>query len=252
MNGRHNGLILAARYGRPPNLLHYCGPDRQQDLDAYLRTRTSDAGLAEILQDFETLYPYLTLIAGANNISDPFDRRVVEAYFIGNDLLQAVSLRSYDIFLDDELMLKKKLTGYDRQILSDTFARALPHHTYHVLSIFRRTGHASLPHTLETMNQCRIAWGMVKTIKNGYLTVSSRQLALNGENLLLSPPVELQVRNDLTEVSAGCFVSFHWQQVCSKLTRAQTARLAHVTGCAIDVFNSRYDHLSDRKRTISV
>ena len=43
---------------------------------------------------FEGAYPYLELIASENGIADPLDARVVEAYWLGNDLLEHVGPRA--------------------------------------------------------------------------------------------------------------------------------------------------------------
>ena len=37
---------------------------------------------------FAAAWPYLELIAGAHGIDDPLDERVVEAYWVGNELLR--------------------------------------------------------------------------------------------------------------------------------------------------------------------
>ncbi len=45
--------------------------------------------------------PYLQLIARSNDIADPFDARVVEAYWIGNELLDGVEVRQlYDSLVE--------------------------------------------------------------------------------------------------------------------------------------------------------
>ena len=82
-----NGLLQCSRYAFGPNRLHYCGPDASQEILAYIDNKEQDPGLEKLLSAFQTLYPYLEMISRANNIADPFDERVVEAYWIGNDLL---------------------------------------------------------------------------------------------------------------------------------------------------------------------
>ena len=51
---------------------------------------SADQGLYELGQKFTGAYPYLRLIADANHIEDAFDDRVVEAYWVGNALLNHV------------------------------------------------------------------------------------------------------------------------------------------------------------------
>ena len=158
----HQGLLLCARYALPPNSLHYCGPDKITNLFAYTQEQIADRGLQEILTEFETLYPYLSFIAYENNIHNPFDRRVVEAYWLGNTLLHTVSMSGFFRHFSDALHLKKKITKKDFELLVGKLpAGAIPHHTFHVLNIFTRTGHHTIKHTLETMDNCRIGWGKI-------------------------------------------------------------------------------------------
>ena len=81
------GISTCARYAFAPNWFHYCGPEKQKDLKAYIQEQRFRSGITDILHHFETLYPYLLLIASENHLNDPFDRRVVEAYWIGNRFL---------------------------------------------------------------------------------------------------------------------------------------------------------------------
>ena len=84
------GPLLFARYAYPPNSLGYCGADATRTLLEYGDARASDGGLAELARTFEGAWPYLTLIAHANEIADPLDPRVVQAYWVGNELLDRV------------------------------------------------------------------------------------------------------------------------------------------------------------------
>ena len=87
------GVLACAQYAFPPNNLQYCGPLTAATMHNYLSVDLAEPELRDILEQFETLYPYLACIAEANNIPDPFDMRVIEAYWIGNDLLKKVSMK---------------------------------------------------------------------------------------------------------------------------------------------------------------
>ena len=80
------------RYAYPPNRLGYCGPEDVEALVAYGVSGVSDPGLRQLVTAFEGAFPYLELIAAAAGIRDPLDRRVVEAYWIGNRLLMGVDM----------------------------------------------------------------------------------------------------------------------------------------------------------------
>ena len=101
------GIMRCSRYSFGPNRLHYCGPDRNSELRDYIKTNKTDPGLRGILQKFETLYPYLRHIARINNISDPFDYRVVEAYWLGNSLLDFEEKKElYNFLVDPAISLR--------------------------------------------------------------------------------------------------------------------------------------------------
>ncbi len=85
--------LLFGRYAFPPNQLGYCGAPDYLALFEYVAQHRADKGLIELERRFEGAYPYLQLIAQANGIPDPFDRRVVEAYWIGNACLDGVEPR---------------------------------------------------------------------------------------------------------------------------------------------------------------
>jgi len=161
------GLLLCAKYAVSPNLLGYCGPPKVSVLIDHLKEDFADKELSHILGDFETLFPYLQLIARKNKIKDPFNRRVVEAYWIGNSLLKPVDSEEYAAFSKEKLYLDKKLPKLNWQKLLTNMGRKpfLPHHAFHVFNIFKRTGKDIREQTLKTMDECRIGWGKIK-IKN--------------------------------------------------------------------------------------
>ncbi len=95
------GPLLFARYAYPPNALGLCGADTPRTLLEYGDARRVDGGLAELARTFDGAWPYLTLIAGANGIADPLDPRVVEAYWVGNELLERVRPAELARHVDD-------------------------------------------------------------------------------------------------------------------------------------------------------
>jgi hydrogenase maturation factor len=220
-----SGLITCSRYAFAPNYFHYCGPEKQKDLLGYVKEHISDKGLTEIISDFETLYPYLVLIASQNNIKDPFDLRVVEAYWLGNDLLKNVKLKAFGDHLSDTLLLKKKMKGKDFSPMMEHIITGVPQHNFHVMNIFIRTGHASIVHTLSTMDNCRISWG--KVIDLGI--VETQSLEYIQGTLALGKPVAKSVTSVGVKPKIGDWVSMHWGFVCDILTCEQLSNLKRST-----------------------
>jgi hypothetical protein len=88
-----SGPVLFARYAYPPNRLGLCGPaDAPALLDG--AAAGADRELRELARGFEGAYPYLQLIAAQNDLPDPLDERVVDAYWLGSDLTAAVRPRA--------------------------------------------------------------------------------------------------------------------------------------------------------------
>ncbi|PIU75089.1 MAG: hypothetical protein COS76_02660 [Candidatus Portnoybacteria bacterium CG06_land_8_20_14_3_00_39_12] len=236
----NKGLLLCARYSVAPNYFGYCGPDKNKSLIDHLKENIADSEVTHILKEFETLYSYLQLIAYANKIKDPFDERVVEAYWLGNSFLKNVST-IYPSFLKEKLLLDKKI---NYKIFS---LPVIPHHSFHVFNIFKRTGNINSNHTLETMDECRISWGQVikyQISKIKYLIITTRNLIINNNKLslgkiLINKKIEIDYKGKsfIKNLKPGDWVSFHWGMVCGKLTERQVKNLEFYTQKAIDFYN---------------
>ncbi len=252
MNYNLSGLLKCARYSLAPNQLHFCGPEKQVELLGYVSHDFADKGLGKILNQFDTLYKYLVFIASENGCKDPFDPRVVEAYWLGNDLLHKKNIRALASHLSDTLELKKKLTTKQFGRLLMKTANGFPHHTFHVLNIYQRTGHLSISHTLETMDNCRIGWGQVigketdtkKSLsrkisgpEGSYLYIKTNPLIFENDKLKLGAQIIKQVFSLIKNINVGDFVSFHWGVVCEQITKLQKQRLQYYTLQAIRLAN---------------
>jgi hypothetical protein len=240
-----SGTALATRYSYPPNSFALCGPERQADLSWYARNQKPDLGTEEIIAQFATLYPYLLLIAGENGRKNPFDSRIVEAYWIGNNLLAAVTPRQFVRHLDETLQLKRKLNSKNRDVLFQKVARGgLPHHAFHVLNVPTRTGHLPIPHTIATMDACLVNWGRVTEVRPRRLVVRTSPLILNKEKLAFGPPVRREVKAQgsgdviFQTLRVGDWVSYHWGYVCEKLTLMKRRNLATYTHLALAFANT--------------
>lgn len=231
-----DGILRCSLYAFGPNRLHYCGPDANHELLSYIDRGLVDPGLEALLKQFRTLYPYLNLIARANGIADPFDDRVVEAYWIGNELLEGVGKRKLFRHLEDGLDLKRKMTLRGFGAVTDRIGLgAVPHHSFHVLSVWKRTNDAPVEHSLESLDNCRISWGEVVSVSGPKIEVLREPLIESGGRLTLGPPVKTTVlrspdcREDIDAVKAGDIITMHWGVPCEVVTPAQAATLRKYT-----------------------
>ncbi len=231
-----DGLSRCTRYAFGPNRLHYCGPDKAGEIAAYLENNTEDAGLKTLLSQFQTMYPYLQQIAHSNHIKDPFDERVVEAYWLGNDLLEHVTKRELHRHLIDNLLIPKRIGAKSFRTVEEKISQgAVPHHSFHVFDIWKRTGHLDREHTVESMDSCRISWGKIMETDGPFLTVETEPLIYAEGKLVLGTPVVkkitrgLEAEVDIDEAKAGDIVSIHWDIPCEIITPQQAATLKSYT-----------------------
>jgi hypothetical protein len=225
------GPLLFARYAYPPNALGLCGAEESRTLLEYGTAGASDEGLAELARAFEGAWPYLTLIAGANGIHDPLDARVVEAYWVGNSLLDRVSPQTLARHVEDRF--KGRVGRSWERIVDAVAAGAVPHHTFHVFAVYPwlgllRTGAVEQP--LSVLDRCRIAPGLVVGLDGETVTVLAPSLRWDGKSLAHGPWERRTARfgeGGLAFVSPrrGDWVSLHWDFVCDRLTPDQATVL---------------------------
>ena len=238
-----DGMVRFIRYAFMPNRLRYCGGNENRLLFDHAVEHVVDGGLKAHLQRFTGALPYLQLIACTSGIADPFDPRVVDAYWIGNELLDRVEVRQlYDSLLE---RFGKQLQGRTRDlVLGKAPAGARPHHSFHVLDVHSRVG--ELGEVLSTMDHCRVSWGTVVDVAGSELIVDRVPLILELGKLVLGRPIRERVvrqidgRGFVDGARTGDVISVHWGWACEVLSAAQHQRLERYT---------RY-HLAIANRTI--
>jgi hypothetical protein len=218
------GALLFARYAYPPNELGYCGPP---DASALLTAGTAD-GVERRARQFEGAWCYLEFLAEAAGLPDPLDERVVEAYWIGSDLLDQV----------DPAALLDRMRDRFRGQLGGTWreagSRAVAHHSFQVFDVYpwaamlRTTGN---PTALSVLDRCRIRTGLVLGVDGESATVESRPLRWDGREMVPGEPEQELVRwstggrSLIDGVRPGDRVALHWDWVCDVLTEDQAARV---------------------------
>ena len=239
------GAILFGRYAFPPNQLGYCGPDDHQALFEYVARQRADKGLIELERRFEGAYPYLTLIAQANGIADPFERRVVEAYWIGNEYLERVEAAGFYRSLSERFKTRMDNRSF-HWLTSKLGLGARPHHNFHVFDVYLRAGlmrddRATI--ALATMDACRISWGRVVAVDGAELVVQRRALCLREGKLTLGEPEARRVTRQLDgrgfadNAQPGDHVSMHWDWACEVLSPSALRRLMRATRRSLTLAN---------------
>lgn len=235
-NSTWDGLLRCSRYAFGPNRLHYCGPDANSEIAVHITYKESDPALAALLSQFQTMYPYLKKIAEANHIENSFDARVVEAYWIGNELLERVKKNDFYEHLVDDHHINKRIGKKSFAFVADKIGKgAVPHHSFHVLDIWKRTGHVARPHTLESMASCIISWGIIKQADDMFLEVETEPLVYEAGKLVLGAPIIKKITRglgapiDIDETKEGDIITMHWGVPCEVITKKQAAALKKYT-----------------------
>ena len=239
------GALLFGRYAFPPNQLGYCGPPDHQALLDYVAQDAPDAGLVELERRFEGAFPYLQLIASANGIADPFDERVVDAYWVGNSLLNKVQPGGFGDSLQERF--GSRMDSRSFHWLNTKVAQgARPHHNFHVFDVYVRAGlmndeRATI--ALELMDSCRVSWATVCAIEGDQLVVERPLLALVEGKLALTEPRAARVTRQqsgqgfVAGAKVGDTVSVHWNWACDVLSASALERLQRATRRCIQLSN---------------
>jgi len=238
------GPLRCAKYAFMPNKLTYCGGTKQDFLFESVVSNLRHQELPSALAEFETMFPYLKTIAQANFLSDPFSEEVVEAYWLGNELLQNVSQKNFYNHLTENLKLKKKLPVSQffkiERMVKNGFS---PHHNFHVLNVWlagKAVGNSAFD---KIFDNCRIGFGQVLMIKENSLLAESDEIYFKGDKLAIRPKqkeIVYKIFNEsfAPEVKIGDWVSVHWNFVCEIITSKQLANLRKFTNSAVDFYNN--------------
>ena len=200
----------------------------------------AEAQIARHARQFEGAWAYLELIAEAARLGDPLDPRVVEAYWIGNDLLDLID------DLDTADRLRERLPPQS----GASWGPGSAHHGYHVFEVYpwcgllQRAGADSgaAATALRVLDQCRIRWGTVISIGASRINVLCRPLERREGMVLLGDATEQSatLEHDGTTLltradgapagpAVGDEIAMHWDWVCDVLTREQVTALQTYT-----------------------
>lgn len=231
-----DGVLRCSRYAFGPNRLHFCGPDANREIWDYVNDGYTDFGLQKLLRGFETLYPYLDRIARSNRIPDPFDARVVDAYWIGNELLDTIDKRTLHQYFIDDLHLKDQLPIKRFRLLEERVGFGmLPNHNFHVFNVPKKMGHEEMLANPEHMDSCRISWGKVTEVSGPNITIMREPVLVTNGKLSLGPAVEkkivrrLEADYDIEMLKPGEYVTLHWDIPCEVVSEADVVRLRKYT-----------------------
>lgn len=226
-----DNFLKAIRYSCKPHELGFCGPQEVNSKDILkkylLGKKCSNKLIKKMLDEFIGAVSYYREIARLNNIKDYFDKRVIEAYWLGNGLLDNVKTDDLkNIILTDfvkpDLLTKEKALKIVDKIPSGVVA----HHTFHVFFVGSITGRVEI--TTKLKDVCKVSWGKVVEIfeKDRKIEVETEQL--------FSKQFKVKIKIDwdkefLPQLKKDDLVSFHWERVVEKITKKEYNNLIKYT-----------------------
>jgi len=241
------GILLHAKHALMPNKLGYCGPDDRGEILRHLQDSETSPKLLRLLKSFEAAYPFINLI-GKSTGNAPFDYRVSEAYWIGNDLLRHVP--TPDFYTFSHATLRNRKRSEVRKVFKTLDSQALPHHSFYVMSTYATSSVADGPSLstdsakkIETLvDNCRISLGRVTDVGRKELTVRYTPVGLKDGRLV---KLEQKTKKVVFEkgvrpfdsVRRGDWVSLHWNFACEVLTMTQARNLARFTNADLAATN---------------
>jgi hypothetical protein len=218
--------VLFAQYAYPPNALGHCGPPGAEAMLRAEQVRELEARARR----FEGAWSYLEALAAATGADDPLDESLVEAYWVGSDLLDAVDPARLVAHLEDRF--RGQLGGTWRAAAG----RAAAHHSFQVFEVYPwvgllRAGRPPGP-AVQVLDDCRIRVGTVLAVDDdGFVTVTDRRLDWDGATLAEAPPTRgrarwsVEGRSLIPRPRHGSHVALHWDWVCAEISEAQANQL---------------------------
>ena len=220
-----SGALGFARFAFRPNALGYCGGQAPGELFDRVVAGADDPDLHRLCGEFAGARPYLELLAQAPGAGGPLDPQVVEAYWVGGAMLEALDPRVFQA--DLERNVRPRATADDWRWLSGKPAQgAVPHHAFHVLEIYPRlglTGDGSRDAVLATMERCLVRPALMTAREGDELLVMARPLVVEDGVLRFGPERPERIlagidgRGFVDGARPGDSIAVHWGWACDVL-----------------------------------
>jgi hypothetical protein len=217
----HEGAVRFARYAYPPNALGYCGPAGAE----VMLEPTMTAEIVRRARQFEGAWSYLEFLAETLGDDDPLSSEVVEAYWVGGELLDRVDPGKL------VTRLEQRFLGQVGGTWREASARATAHHSFQVFEVYPWVGLLKLGRApgpaVNVLDRCRIRVGEVLAVRGEQVVVTSRPLVWDGTGLREGDRVPETARWShagaalIGEPRVGDLVALHWDWVCEVLAPGQ-------------------------------
>lgn len=235
-----DGTELCVRFSYITNKLRFCGPEEAQpSFYRYLTKKDNKDEVRKDIERFEGLLPYLKAIAGKAG-KDILDDEVVEAYWLGNGLL--------DDFDDEDMkaiitaLTKRGLPrSMGKKLIADLPSGFFPHHDFNVFYVGVGNITQSVDATLQNMDNCRISCGKVmEVVSKDTCMVMTRPLGKKGNQFRLGEeePKTAVFLPEVTQLKEDDLVALHWGFIPMVLEEKQVENLQKYQQRLLDILNN--------------
>lgn len=195
------GIRMAIKYTIVPCELKQCGPENDEErkrlINALLKFLSGKKIKKEIIKEalliFKDAFENYKCIARNSHIADPLDKKVVEAYWIGNKLLKAGGHHhSFAVYKEDDL-----------DLTSD-----------------------------KIKDICRVSWGKIILIKGNQLSIQYKPIVKEGGKWVLGHAEEKLInwnKKLIPKIKIGKAVSIHWNTAIEILNKKKLDNLIKYT-----------------------
>lgn len=222
-------LKLASLFSYSPNHKGYCGRDSAGDVFVRCIEKGLCSKVPQELKHFIVLYPYLKTISTLTKLS-PFDYKVIEAYWIGNELLEDMPVHGYEILLKE---FKKQ--GVPSWLIDSLKKKKpkkfIPNHLFQVLHVGVGQASGSVPFDMQSINNCMIRWGTVHAKSSRTIGIELTKLQKVNNHYELTSVSEQISTNACPFFSpkVGDIVALHWGHVVKRLNSREEKNLTYWT-----------------------
>jgi len=230
-----NALKKACFYSFPPNKLGYCGPDESwKTFDIFVSGQSNEKSqeVKFLLEKFYGLHNYLEAIARANSL-DPFDKEVIEAYWIGNRLLEKVSFEE-----TQNAIISLQKHGLPKKIAEKKAAKLprgmIPHHSMHVLYVNFIT--SKLEPIVKNLSSCIVQWAKVEKNRGDTIAIKGIELFSEANELKIREKEKI-VENPFGVKAEKGFVSTHWGRAIEEISEEEMKNLKKYTIKTVELMN---------------
>lgn len=217
-------------------------PLRKKLLDFIINSNIKN--LPEIKSLLKNTDPYLfyRVIALANDIENPFDERVVKAYWFGNDLLENIKREHIEKIVSDYCVIENPLIPALLLIKKLNLRGIILTHLIYVFNWFLavKDSDDAIKKNKNEIENCQVSFGKVEVIKKEFrkATVSCGPLIFGG--IILSDRVAMKEFSSelVVGLKIGDIVACHKGDIVSILDGSEADSLLNYTQRSLNLINS--------------